>query len=110
MPDKLLEEQNSSWHSWKIYVIKSLEKLEKRQTDNEKDFQTFKSAQEKDTIELKTKVGLTSGIISVVVSLIMSIIAGLIISSVSNHIILNHKDSNEINISDVEIPEKTESK
>lgn len=62
------------WNSWKIYVIKTLDKLDKRQTDLEKDHKEGELSSAKDITEIKTKMKMSSAVISIVVALVIGII------------------------------------
>lgn len=87
--DENVEKNNNGWNSWKIYVIKSLEKLEKRQSDLEKEVHDYQIENNNNVTELQTKSRTSATIISMVVALII----GIIVNVGSAFLITNYIDS-----------------
>lgn len=73
MTDNEKENNGNGWNSWKIYVIKTLEKIIERQDKIEEDHKKEKIEDTKDITELKTKQKVSSAIISLIVALIIGI-------------------------------------
>ena len=81
-------EKEDNWSSWKIYVIKSLRRLESKQAELEKEYHETELQKQKDLTELKTKSKTTSAIVSAVVTLIF----GLVINVTSAFLIYKYID------------------
>ena len=90
-----------SWSSWKVYVIKTLEKLESKQNNLEKDFHSHTEKAITTLTELKTKINFSSGIISftigAIISLIVTVCGGMVVYNMTKNNIHDQIDrSNKI--------------
>lgn len=89
MDNKIIDEKDNGWSSWKIYVIKSLDNHQTSITKLEDNFHSCKEGQ----VEIKTKIGVWSVVISFFTSIIVTVIAGIILYSYTDHI-HQHDDYN----------------
>lgn len=81
-------EKEDNWSSWKIYVIKSLKRLESKQEELEREYHETEIQKQKDLTELKTKSKMTSAIVSAIVTLVF----GLVINVTSAFLIYKYID------------------
>lgn len=85
MPDKenINNNESGNWTSWKMHVVKSIDRLERKQNDCEREFHDHEIEATKNLAEIKTKMGIIGVISGAIVSIIISVIAGLIIYSIT---------------------------
>lgn len=79
------DEHKEGWNSWKIYVIKTLDKLDRRQTETEKEHKKEEISSAKDITEIKTRMKMSSAVISIIVALVI----GLLVNVFSAYLISN---------------------
>jgi len=85
------EKNNGSWTSWKVYVIKAIEKLEKKQNDLEEAQHKHELENKGKLTEIGTKVNISSAIISTIMSIIVTLTAATII-----YVTFNKDDNSKI--------------
>lgn len=83
---------DEGWSSWKRYVIKTLDILQKNQEKMEKRAHEKEVCDVKDITELKTKIKISSSIISIIVALIITILANVFGSVIINNYISPDED------------------
>jgi len=100
---------DEGWSSWKKYVVKSLEALQKNQEKYEDKEHEFEKCVTKDLTELKTKSKFTSAVVSIIIALIITLIGNVFGAYLINkNIIKKHNLSSKTTVQ--EVLKKTEKK